>query len=151
MPRGNTWFRGWWGEALFYFTLKENWSHFDLKCWVTGETKTRPRFPDTILRVWLSISSLFNSNILQLFWIPGRILVPPVTQLFRSKWLDFFFQCIACIFITALLSWLVYNISPQQSWGCVSSRVYWLASGEPFWFIYQSLLECECNSKVFVC
>ena len=25
--------------------------------------------------------------------IRGRILVPPVTQLFRSKWLLFFFQC----------------------------------------------------------
>ena len=40
---------------------------------------------------WLSISSQFDSNILQLLGIPGRILVPPATQLFRSKWLHFFF------------------------------------------------------------
>ena len=33
----------------------------------------------------LSISSQFDSNILQLLEIPGRILVPPVTQIFRSK------------------------------------------------------------------
>ena len=50
----------------------------------------------TILRVkltiWLSISSQFDSNILQSLWIPGRISVPPVTQIFRSKWLYFFFQ-----------------------------------------------------------
>ena len=49
----------------------------------------------TILRVnlnWLSISSQFDSNIQQLLGIPGRILVPPVTQLYRSKWLHFFFQ-----------------------------------------------------------
>ena len=41
---------------------------------------------------------IFKSNwldILQSLGIPGRILVPPVTQIFRSKWLSFFFQCIA--------------------------------------------------------
>ena len=43
--------------------------------------------------IWLSISSQFDSNILQLLGISGRILVPPVTQFFRSKWLNFFFQC----------------------------------------------------------
>ena len=42
--------------------------------------------------IWLSISSQFDSNILQLLGIPGWILVPPVTQHFRSKWLHFFFQ-----------------------------------------------------------
>ena len=41
---------------------------------------------------WFAISSQFDSNILQLLGIPGLILVPPVTQLFRSKWLHFFFQ-----------------------------------------------------------
>ena len=41
---------------------------------------------------WISILSQIDSNILQLFTIPGRILVPPVTQLFRSKWLHFFFK-----------------------------------------------------------
>ena len=45
---------------------------------------------------WFSISSQSDSNILQLLRILGRILVPPVTQLFRSKWLPFFFQC-ACV------------------------------------------------------
>ena len=40
--------------------------------------------------IWLSISSQFDSNILQLLGILGRILVSPVTQLFRSKWLHFF-------------------------------------------------------------
>ena len=44
---------------------------------------------DSILRVklliWLSIWSQFDSNILQLLGISDRILVPPMTQLFRSK------------------------------------------------------------------
>ena len=44
---------------------------------------------DSILRVkltiTLSISSQYDSNIFLLFGIPGKILVPPVTQLFRSK------------------------------------------------------------------
>ena len=38
---------------------------------------------------WLSISSQFDLNILQLLGIPSRILLPPVTQFFRSKWLLF--------------------------------------------------------------
>ena len=40
----------------------------------------------------MRISSQFASNILQLLIIPGRILFPPVIQLFRSKWLNFY-QC----------------------------------------------------------
>ena len=52
---------------------------------------------DSILRfkltIWLSKSSQFYSNILQLLGIPGPILSPPVTQCYRSKWLPFFFQC----------------------------------------------------------
>ena len=46
------------------------------------------------LSIWLSTSIQFDSNILQLLGMSaGQILVPPVTQLFRSKWLHFFFQC----------------------------------------------------------
>ena len=43
--------------------------------------------------IWLDIESQFHSNNLQLLGNPGRILVPPVTQVFRSKGLNFFFQC----------------------------------------------------------
>ena len=41
---------------------------------------------------WLSISNQFDSNNLQSLGIPGQILVPPVTQHFRSKWLHIFFS-----------------------------------------------------------
>ena len=42
--------------------------------------------------------SQFDSNInLQLLGIPDQILVPPVTQLFTSKWLHFFFQSVITI------------------------------------------------------
>ena len=70
--------------------LKQKWSHFDLKSWVTGRTIIRPGIPSNC-RIFESnwISSQFESNILQLLGIPGRIIVPPVTQLFRSKWLHF--------------------------------------------------------------
>ena len=57
----------WTADSLFLH-WKKKWSHFDLKSWVTGGTKIRP-------------------CVLQLLGIPGRILVQPVTQLFRSKWL----------------------------------------------------------------
>ena len=40
---------------------------------------------DSILRVRLLPSSQFDLNILQLLGIPGLILVPQMTQLFRSK------------------------------------------------------------------
>ena len=45
---------------------------------------------DSILRVKLSI---WLKNILQLLGIPGRILVPPDTQLFRSQWFHFICEC----------------------------------------------------------
>ena len=67
----------------------KKWSHCDLKSWVIGGTKIRPGIPSNwrILRVkiWLLISSQFDLNIFQLLGITGRILVPPMTQLFMSK------------------------------------------------------------------
>ena len=99
-------------------TLKEKMSHYDLKSWVTGGTKIRSRILSNQIIFesnWLSISSqnyqyrVKTINIeskLDRYWEsiwlkyspisrnPGRILVPPVTQLFRSKWLNFSFQCI---------------------------------------------------------
>ena len=63
-----------------HHTLKEKWSRFDLKSRVTGGTKIQPGIP------WIGENlSQIESNILQLLCIPGWILVPPVTQLFRSK------------------------------------------------------------------
>ena len=83
---------------------KKKWSHFDLKSWVTGGTKIWTGIPsywrifesnwlDTESQFDFNITSQFDSNILQLLGIPGWNLVPPVTQLFRSKWLHFFFEC----------------------------------------------------------
>ena len=78
-------------------SLKEKWSHFDLKSWVTGGTKIHVN--SSIPSNWrifesksLSLSSHFDFNILQLLRIPGRILYS--STLFRSKWLHFFFQCL---------------------------------------------------------
>ena len=61
-------------------------SQFDSQCWVNLTLNVES--------IWLSMLSLFDYNILQLSTLPGRILVPQVTQLFRSKWLNFFCQCI---------------------------------------------------------
>ena len=55
------------------------------------------------LKLWLDIENQFDSNILQLLLITGRILVSPVTQLFTSKWLHIFFQTIC--FFTATSNW----------------------------------------------
>ena len=43
----------------------------------------------------LLMLSQFDSNILQLPTLPGRILIPQVSQLFMSKWLNFFLS--ACV------------------------------------------------------
>ena len=80
---------------------KKKWSHFDLKSWVTGGTKIQPRYWVSISNC-LSISIQFDSNILQLLGIQGRILAPPVTQLFRSKWLHSFFQYLQ-VFLQAII------------------------------------------------
>ena len=88
---------------------KKKWNHFDLKNWVTGGTKIRPEIPSN-WRIfdlnWLSISSLFDSNILQILRIPDRTSVPPVTQFFRSKWLHFFFQWMQ--YHDTSVHWLAY-------------------------------------------
>ena len=64
-------------------------SQFDSQCWVNLTLNVES--------IWLSMLSQFDSNILQLPTLPGRILVPQVTQLFMSKWLNFFSLCIiAC-------------------------------------------------------
>ena len=80
----------------FLLHWKKKWSHFDQKSWVTGRTKIWPGIPSN-WRIfesnWLDIESQLDSNILQLLGIPGRILVLPVTRLFRSKWHHFVFQC----------------------------------------------------------
>ena len=72
--------------------LKEKLEWF-WQSWDLGGTKIRLGIPNN-WRIfepnWLDIESQFDSNIFQLLWIPGRILVPPVTQLFKSKWLHFF-------------------------------------------------------------
>ena len=69
---------------------KKESSHFDLKRWVTGGTKIRLRIKSN-WRIFESNVLKIDSNFLQLLGIPGRILVPPVTQLFRLKWRHFFF------------------------------------------------------------
>ena len=77
---------------------KKKWCQFDLKSWVTGGTKIRTWIPSNwriFESSWLDIESQNESNwldILQLLGIQGRILVPPVTQIFRSKWLHFSFS-----------------------------------------------------------
>ena len=57
---------------------------------------------------WFNIESQIDSNILQLPTLPGWILVPPVTQLFRSKWLNLFSLWIVLAYTR--FSWSKKNI-----------------------------------------
>ena len=92
---------------IFLSTVKEKWSHFDLKIESLTELKFDPgleifdqgrkffffRLENSTLD-W-SNWRLFESNWLdietQLLGIPGWISVPLVTQLFRSTWLHYYF------------------------------------------------------------
>ena len=100
-------------------------SQFDLKSWVTGGTKIRPGISSNWRTVdvnWLDIECQFKLtfNIESISFkyspitrIPGRILVPPVTQLFMSKWLPFFFQWSFLQFLSgSLLAIYLRNLSP---------------------------------------
>ena len=83
-------------------TERKNGVILALKVESLAELKFNPRFRVIVkylsqLANWLSISSQFDWNILQLLGIPGRILVKPVTQLLRSKWLHFLSVCL-CAF-----------------------------------------------------
>ena len=59
--------------------------------------------------------SQFEANILKLLGIPGQILVQPMTQIFRSKWLRFLVRrdrmhsVIYCVHSFHLLNF-IYNI-----------------------------------------
>ena len=64
--------------------------------------------------IWLWISSQFDSNILQLLWNPGRILVPLVTQICRSKWLHFSFQWCTILPLSYMLRILRVHGRPQR-------------------------------------
>ena len=77
-------------------------SFWSIKSWVSDGSKFRFGIPSN-WRIfesnWLSISSQFDSDILQLLGITGQILVPSVTQLFRSK----FFSIFRRIFLSAFV------------------------------------------------
>ena len=69
---------------------KKKWSHFDLKVESLAELKFDPGFQSSNWRIfesnWFDIESQINNLTLS----TESILVPPMTQLFRSKWLHFF-------------------------------------------------------------
>ena len=92
-------------KKLSYFDLKKL-SRFDLKIWVTGGNKIR-------LDIESQTDSQYRVNWTQIFrnyilGIPGQILVPPVTQRFKSKWLHFFFEWFP-FFSMKIVTWVREN------------------------------------------
>ena len=63
-------------------------SQLDSQCWINLTLNVES--------IWLSMLSQFDSNILQLPTLPGRILVPKVTQLFMNDLIFFSLCIIAC-------------------------------------------------------
>ena len=71
---------------------KIKWSHFDLKSWVTGATKIRPEIPSN-WRISESNRLDIVSQIANLTHNIESIFSCASDSTFRSKWLNFFFQC----------------------------------------------------------
>ena len=68
-----------------------NWRIFEsnwLNIKIQIDSKLRAKLTRSWESNWLEVESLIDSNILQLLTLPGRIIIPPVTQLLRSKWLN---------------------------------------------------------------
>ena len=84
-------------------------SQFDSQCWVNLTLNVQS--------IWLLMLSQFDSNILQLPTLPGRILVPQVTQLFMPKWLNFFSLRESQLADITILNWMTrcLNQSINQS------------------------------------
>ena len=107
---------------------------FDPRFQVIGEYLSKI---DSILRYyWHSISIQFDSNILQLLGIPGRLFVPALTQLFRSKWLNFFLSVFsvdtACVLI--VVGWVGRHTEPHYQLCAVARiRVAWPSSLRGRW------------------
>ena len=73
---------------------------------------------------WLSISSQYDSNILQLLGILGRILVPPATQLFRSN------DSIFSLSVPTKPTSPMPKFSPKLF---IFMRVHWLPTSMVWW------------------
>ena len=104
-------------ESQFDSILRVNLTLYWESIWLDIEGQFDSILRVNLTRYWesirLDIESQFDSNILQLLGIPGRILLPPVTQLLRSKWLIFFFQC--CCRIDRIILPHRYDVSHTLS------------------------------------
>ena len=66
--------------------------HFDLKNWVILTWKIESFWHEKLRHFDMKNWAILTWRVESLAEFPGRILVPPVTQFFTSKWLHFFFQ-----------------------------------------------------------
>ena len=106
-------------QSWVYLTLKVEsiWlsklSLFDSQCWANLTLNVEP--------IRLLMLSQFDSNILQLPNLPGRILVPQVTQIFfMSKWLTFSLSVSQLADIT-ILNWTTRRLNQSIK---ISALVY---------------------------
>ena len=107
---------------FFHWTKKS--SYFDLRNWVTVKTKISPEIPSN-WRILLIYWTYYIYH--KLLGIPGRILVPLLTQSLRSKWLNFFFQCS----ITSAQSNSKIGCKFQMLFTLLSMRLWWWRTFTP--------------------
>ena len=77
-------------DSTLRVKLTQHWESNSLNIESQVDWTLRVKFTQHWESNSLNIESPIDSNILQLLTLLGRIIIPPVTQLLRSKWLNFF-------------------------------------------------------------
>ena len=94
-------------ESLIGSTLRVKLAQQWESSWLNIESQIDPTLRVKLTQHWesnwLNIESQIDPNILQLLNLQGRIIIPPVIQLLRSKWLNFFSRC------TERKNWVIWT------------------------------------------
>ena len=96
---------------------ESNWFNIESQVDSTLKVKLTQHWKSSRLNIESQIYSTIRIKMTQhwksnwLKYLPGRIIIPPVTQLLRSKWLNFFSRC------TARKNWVIltYNVGSNFS------------------------------------
>ena len=80
-------------DSTLTVKLTQHWQSSWLNIESQVDSTLRVKFTQHWESSWLNIESQIEFNILQLLTLPGQIIVPPVTQRLKPKWLNFFSRC----------------------------------------------------------
>ena len=107
-------------DSQCWFNLTLNVDSTWLSMLIQLDSQRWANYTLNVESIRLLMLSQFDSNILQLPTLPGRILIPKVTQLFMWKWLNF--QFIFYGWVAAFQTWLIEVWYHQHTWHPLTYR-----------------------------